>query len=132
MAALDNRSMAYDGCMVRRTTATGGFNVPPDWPTWSKRCGANRKGREPCASWAVRGMPTCRRHGSGGQRNRDLGHRRYLCWVILGGPQNMPLRDAVSLSLSVFMHLVIERKGNEDQQLRAALWLTSLMNDTQD
>ena len=52
--------------------------------------------------WCVVGMPTCKYHGSGGKKNKELGFLRYLCWVITGGPQNMPVEAACRVALTVF------------------------------
>lgn len=109
-----------------RTKEGGNWQVPPDWPSWKKVCGANkRKGRGICQSWAVKGMPTCKLHGSGGEKNRELGMIRYMCWVILGGPQNMPIDLACTTALAVFTQAVFDNgKGTPQQMMKAALWLT--------
>lgn len=117
--------------MPRRTAATGRFQVPHDWPKWKVQCKAEPKGKR-CRSWAVTGMPTCRMHGSGGEANRQLGLIRYMCWVILGGPQNMPVSLAASTALSVFCEAVLNHsKGTPDQQMKAALWLTQTLGASQ-
>lgn len=114
--------------MPRRTAATGRFQVPNNWPRWHVKCPVVRKGNA-CKAWAVTGMPTCRMHGSGGERNRELGFIRYMCWVILGGPKDMPISVAVTTSLAVFCEAVLNRaEGTPDQQMKAALWLTQVMN----
>lgn len=74
------------------------------------------------------GMPTCRFHGSGGARNRELGRLRYLCWVVIGGPQNMPVAMAAQVALSTMQEMIYKQGvGTPEQQMRAALWLTELL-----
>jgi hypothetical protein len=64
-------------------------------------------------------------HGSGGERNRELGMIRYMCWVITGGPQNMPIELACTVALHVFAEAVLNQsKGTTQQMMKAALWLT--------
>lgn len=110
-----------------RSVAEGRFVTPPHWPKWKLKCGAIRKGKPPCGHWAVVGMPTCKFHGSGGEVNRELGQLRYLCWVITGGPQDMPVKLACRVSLAVFAEAVLNRgTGTPEQQMRAAMWLTTL------
>ena len=114
---------------MRRSAAEGRFQVPPGWPTWKKKCGAQRQGRKPCGNWAVVGMPTCRRHGSGGAANAELGQLRYLAWVITGGPQDMPVEHACRIALAVFAEAVLKRgEGSVEQQYKAALWLTQVVD----
>lgn len=109
-----------------RSVAEGRLVVPESWPKWKKRCGIVRKGNT-CNSWAVTGMPTCKRHGSGGQKNRELGQLRYLCWIITGGPQDMPVELACRVALAVYAEAVLNRgTGSVEQQMKAALWLTQL------
>lgn len=106
------------------------FEVPRDWPTWNKVCGAQRrKGQGTCSLKAVIGNPRCRFHGSGGARNKELGELRYLCWVITGGPQNMPVEQACRVALAVFAEAVLNKgKGTLKQQINAAMWITSLLD----
>jgi hypothetical protein len=79
--------------------------------------------------WAVTGMPTCRKHGSGGKVNRELGMLRYLCWVITGGPQDMPVKLACTVALAVFAEAVLKNgHGTVEQQMRAAMWLTEKLD----
>lgn len=107
------------------------FDVPPSWPNWNKVCGVQRrKGRGACKLKCVVGMPTCKFHGSGGQRNKELGQLRYLCWIITGGPQNMPVEHACRIALAVFAEAVLNQgKGTLDQQMKAALVLTKLLGE---
>lgn len=113
---------------MARSVAEGRFVVPENWPKWKKRCGAIKRGRT-CHSWAVIGMPTCKRHGSGGEKNRSLGQLRYLCWVICGGPQDMPVEQACRVALYVYAEAVLNQgRGTVDQQYKAALWLTQLLD----
>lgn len=111
---------------MARSVAEGRFQVPTNWPAWNKTCGAQRrKGRGTCALKAVVGMPTCRFHGSGGERNRQLGQLRYLAWVICGGPQDMPIEHACRISFAVYAERVLNQgAGTLDQQMKAAMWLT--------
>ena len=110
----------------QRTVADGRLVIPDHWPKWSLRCNANKsRGRGPCTSWAVIGMPTCRFHGSGGEKNRSLGQLRYLAWIVVGGPQYMPAEAYCRVALAAaFEVLIAQGKGSLDQQLKAALWLT--------
>jgi hypothetical protein len=106
------------------------FEIPDNWPSWNKVCGAKRRNGKSCALKAVVGCPRCRFHGSGGQANADLGQLRYLCWVITGGPQNMPVEHACRVALAVFAEAVLKQgKGTPDQQMKAALWLTQALDD---
>lgn len=112
-----------------RSVAEGRFQVPTNWPAWNKTCGAKRRhGRGSCTLKAVVGMPTCRYHGSGGQRNRELGQLRYLAWIICGGPQDMPIEHACRIALAVYAEAVLNQgKGTLEQQMRAAMWMTSML-----
>lgn len=112
-----------------RLKADGHVQVPESWPKWKLKCGAKtRQGGRPCEKFAIRGMPTCRTHGSGGEANRQLGMLRYLCWIITGGPQNMPVELACRVALAVFAEAVLNRaEGTVDQQMKAAMWLTDLL-----
>lgn len=115
--------------MARRNAETGRFQVPNDWPKWKLRCGVTKRGKT-CKSWAVTGMPTCRFHGSGGERNRNLGMIRYMCWVILGGPKDMPVKVAATTALAVFCEAVLNRaEGTPAQQMKAAMWLTQVLGE---
>lgn len=107
------------------------FEVPPHWPKWNKVCGAKlRKRSGTCRLKAVPGMPTCKFHGSGGSKNKELGQLRYLCWIITGGPQDMPVEHACRVAFAVFAEAVLNRgKGTVDQQMKAAMMLTSLLSD---
>lgn len=115
----------------RRTVVEGRLVVPAHWPKWKKVCGVVRKGRPPCRRWAVQGMATCKFHGSGGERNRELGQLRYLAWVSLGARRDtelvtMPIEQACRLSLAMFSEYIFSDKRNEsdaDIQIKAALWL---------
>lgn len=100
--------------------------IPPHWPKWKKKCGIVKRGRPPCRNWAVIGMPTCKLHGSGGEKNRKLGQLRYLAWVIIGGPQDMPVKLACEVSLSLFAERIL-KKGDPDQQMKAAMWITKML-----
>lgn len=113
---------------MARSVAEGRINVPESWPKWNKICGANlRKRSGTCGQKAVIGMPTCRFHGSGGEKNRELGQLRYLCWIICGGPQDMPVELACRVAFAVYAEAVLNRGlGTVDQQMKAALWLTQL------
>ncbi len=74
-------------------------------------------------------MPTCFRHGSGGQANREYGLLRYLAWVVTGGPQNTPIELACTLALATILETVLRQgKGTLDQQIKAAMWLTELQS----
>jgi len=113
----------------KRTVAEGRFVVPSDWPRWKKRCGITKRGNT-CKLWAVTGMPTCRFHGSGGEVNRQLGALRYLAWVITGGPQNVPVSHACRIAMAVFAEAVLKQgKGSELNQMKAAMWMTKLLDD---
>lgn len=116
----------------RRTSETGRMQVPLHWPKWNKRCGVVRRGRPPCRSWAVVGMPTCRFHGSGGEVNRQRGQLRYLAWVSLGacGLRDMPIELACRTSLGMFAEYIFSDNNNvsTDTQVKAALWLLDMQN----
>lgn len=114
---------------MSRSVEEGRIQVPASWPKWNKVCGVNRRSnRGPCSLKAVIGMPTCRYHGSGGEKNRRLGQVRYLCWIICGGPQDMPVALACRVALYVYAEAVLKKgKGSIDQQYKAALWLTQLI-----
>ena len=113
----------------RRSVAEGRFVVPTNWPKWKVPCGVSRKGRPPCKRWAVVGMNTCKFHGSGGARNRELGQMRYLAWVVLGAPENltkqMKIEHITRLSLATFAEYIFSDANNVsvDTQIKAALWL---------
>lgn len=108
------------------------MKVPDSWPRWNKRCGATRSNqRGQCTQWCVPGMPTCKYHGSGGMRNRELGQLRYLCWIVCGGPSDIPVELAARLTLAVYAERVLNNgAGSVDQQMKAALWLTSLIPES--
>lgn len=75
------------------------------------------------------GMPTCKRHGSGGKANREYGLLRYLAWVVTGGPQNAPVQLACQIALATLLEAVLAQgKGTLEQQIRAAMWLTELQS----
>lgn len=107
------------------------FDIPPHWPKWNKVCGAKLKKREgTCRRWAVVGNPRCKYHGSGGEAARMRGQVRYLCWIITGGPQDIPVEHACTVALFVFAEAVLNQgKGTLDQQMKAAMWLTSLIDE---
>lgn len=118
--------------MARRNAATGRLVIPPHWPKWKKPCGVTRKGKT-CQLWAVTGMPTCRFHGSGGERNRELGQLRYLAWIVCGGPQDMPVELACRLALAVFAEAVLNRgQGSPLEQMKAAMWITQMLEANND
>lgn len=113
----------------RRKVSEGRFVIPPHWPSWKKRCGAKKKDGRICGHWAVIGMPTCKFHGSGGTVNARIGQVRYLCWVITGGPKDMPVALACEVALAVFAEAVLKRsEGTVDQQMKAAMWITELLD----
>ncbi len=112
----------------RASVAAGRLNLPPEWPKWKLRCKAAKRGK-PCHNWSVRGMPTCRMHGSGGENNRRIGELRYMCWVICGGVQNMPVAQAARVALHVYAEAVLKQgKGTPAQQIKAALWITQMLD----
>lgn len=106
-----------------------GFRIPRQWPRWKLQCQANRKhGNGPCKKWAVRGMPTCRMHGSGGVRNAKLGLLRYLAWVAIGVPQNRtPVEYARFGSMSAVLEALFNNgKGTEKQRIQAVMWMMEI------
>ena len=107
------------------------FDIPDHWPKWNKVCGAKLKKREgTCRRWAVVGNARCKYHGSGGDAARLRGQIRYLCWIITGGPQDMPVEHACTVALFTFAEAVLNQgKGTIDQQMKAAMWMTSLLDD---
>lgn len=113
----------------RRSVAEGHMPVPHTWPKWKKQCGVVKGGRPPCRKWAVVGMPTCKFHGSGGARNRELGQLRYLAWITLGAPETQikgaPVEQIMRLALATFAEYIFSEKNNvsTDTQIKAALWL---------
>lgn len=112
----------------RASVAEGRLLLSPEWPRWKLRCIAVKKGRQ-CGNWAVRGMTTCRMHGSGGENNRRIGELRYMCWVICGGPQHMPVAHAARVALHVYSEAVLKQgKGTPNQQMKAALWITQMLD----
>lgn len=119
--------------MADRSVADGRLVLPAHWPRWAMRCGAKRE-RDgviiPCRKWAVIGMPTCTFHGSGGETNRNHGQLRYLCWIIIGGPQKgISTEQYCRVALAAaFSELIAQGKGSVDQQLKAALWLTDALS----
>lgn len=115
---------------MARSVEEGRFVVPSNWPKWKKLCGAKlRKSERKCTRWAVIGMPTCRHHGSGGDENRKLGQLRYLCWIVVGGPQNMPIELACRVALAVFAEMAWKRDdANPELQFKAAQWITKLLD----
>jgi hypothetical protein len=118
----------------KKTVAEGRLVVPPHWPKWKKRCGAKKKGKPDCRSWAVVGMPTCKFHGSGGVAHRARGELRYLAWVALGAREGysreMPIDIACRTSLAMFAEYIFSDERNEadiDTQIKAALWLIDVI-----
>lgn len=80
-----------------------------------------------CRNWAIRGMPTCRKHGSSGVRNAKLGLIRYLAWIIIGAPPDIPAVYAKFASMSAALEQLFNNgKGTPEQRLRAALWLSEI------
>lgn len=121
----------------KRSVAEGRLVVPPHWPKWKKRCGAKKKGKPDCGSWAVVGMPTCKFHGSGGEANRARGELRYMCWIALGGRQGysreIPIDIACRTALGAFAEYIFSDERNEadlDTQIKAALWLIDITKST--
>jgi hypothetical protein len=105
------------------------FEIPKGWPSWNKTCGAKRRDGKVCMQKAIIGNPRCRFHGSGGAVNKELGQLRYLAWVITGGPQNMPVEFACRIAFAVFAEAVLKQgKGTAQQQMKAAMWLTQLID----
>lgn len=84
------------------------------------------------------GMPTCKFHGSGGERYRQLGQIRYLAWLIVGNPgivREMPAEEAARISMAVFAEWIFTGSGSKDPkmiklQIEAATLMTGLINDT--
>lgn len=117
---------------ARRNVETGRFVVPSHWPRWAKRCGAKKKGKPDCNSWAVVGMPRCKFHGCGGKRNRELGQIRYLAWVALGAPDTLikeaSAQDITRLALAMFAEYMFNEKNNVpvEARIKAAMWLTEM------
>lgn len=106
-----------------------GFVIPSSWPKWKTRCSAHKRSSPDvqCKSWAVRGMPTCRRHGSGGSKNAQLGLVRYLAWITIGCPKDTPARYARFVAIAAALEALFNNGlGNVDQRLRAAQWLLDL------
>ena len=69
-------------------------------------------------------------HGSGGRKNKELGMLRYMCWVITGGPQDTPVALAAATALAVYAEAVLKQgKGTLAQQMKAALWITQMIED---
>jgi hypothetical protein len=120
-----------DEVPMARLVSDGHWQVSSDWPAWKKVCGAKKHtDGQPCQRWAVRGMPTCRLHGSGGKKNKELGMLRYMCWVITGGPQNQPVQLAAATALAVFAEAVLKQgKGTLAHQMKAAMWITELLDE---
>lgn len=76
-------------------------------------------------------MPTCRRHGSAGARNAKLGLIRYLCWIIIGCPQDTPVQYARFAAMSAALEMLFNNgMGTPEQRLKAALWIAEI-GDTQ-
>jgi hypothetical protein len=110
----------------RRNVNTGRLLIPSNWPKWKKQCGAVKGGRPPCRRWAVIGMPTCKFHGSGGEYNRQLGQMRYLAWVAVGGPQDMPIEHACRLTIAWLAEMITSENHPEisvETRIKAAMWL---------
>lgn len=106
-----------------------GFTIPSSWPKWKTRCSAHKRSNKEiqCKAWAVRGMPTCRRHGSGGVKNAQLGLVRYLAWIIIGCPKDTPAAYARWIALAAAMEMMFNHGyGTVEQRLRAAQWLLDL------
>lgn len=75
----------------------------------------------------MRGMPTCYRHGSGGDRNAKLGLIRYLCWITIGCPQDTPVLYAQFAAMSAALEMMFNKGvGTVDQRLKAALWIADI------
>jgi hypothetical protein len=69
-------------------------------------------------------MPTCVKHGSGGERNKKLGLIRYLAWVICGVPKDTPQTYARSVSIAAALEMMFNHGyGSVEQRLNAAMWL---------
>lgn len=76
--------------------------------------------------YAIRGMRTCRFHGSGGVRNAQLGLVRYLSWIIIGCPDDTPAIYARYAALAAALEMMFNHGlGSVDQRMRAAQWLLS-------
>lgn len=72
-------------------------------------------------------MPTCRRHGSSGQRNAKLGLIRYLAWIIIGCPQDTPVEYARFAAMSAALEMMFNKGlGTPEQRLRAAMWMSEV------
>ncbi len=77
-------------------------------------------------------MPTCRFHGSGGQRGRDIGTMRYMAWIVLGGPQSggMPAQAVAKLAVATVLEMLWRNgKGSAEQQIKAATWLMDRLGE---
>jgi hypothetical protein len=106
-----------------------GFRIPANWPRWKVKCGAPSRSRPggTCQSWAVRGMPTCKIHGSGGARNAKLGLIRYLSWIIIGMPQDTPVEYARFVAMSAALEMMFNKGyGTPEQRLKAAMWMSEI------
>jgi hypothetical protein len=108
----------------------GRYQVPPHWPRWRKPCGVSTRSGGTCKAWAVTGMPTCKMHGSGGKKNKELGFLRYLCWIVVGGPKDMPVAHACRVSLAVFAEAVLNKNSvsTEAQRFEAARAITRMID----
>lgn len=69
-------------------------------------------------------MPTCRRHGSGGARNAQVGLVRYLAWIIIGCNKDTPAKYARYVSIAAALEMMFNHGlGTVDQRMRAAQWI---------
>lgn len=103
-----------------------GFKIPSNWPKWKTQCSAHKRSSPEvqCSRWAVRGMPTCYRHGSGGVRNAQIGLIRYMAWVVTGCPKDTPPVYARFITIAAALEMLFNHgQGNATQRMRAALWL---------
>ena len=115
--------------MAERSVADGRLEIPSHWPRWKLKCTAHRVNGQPCAQWSVMGMPTCKNHGSGGEKNRQIGQLRYLSWIIVGGPQKgVPVEAYCRVAMGAAFEMLFNKGlGTLDQKLKAAMWLTETL-----
>lgn len=66
-------------------------------------------------------------HGSSGVRNAKIGLIRYLAWIIIGAPPDIPHQYAKFASMSAALEMMFNKgHGTVDQRLRAAMWLAEI------
>ena len=66
-------------------------------------------------------------HGSSGDRNAKIGLIRYLAWISIGAPPDIPHQYAKFATMAAALEMMFNKgMGTPEQRLRAALWLAEI------